>query len=110
MAACCPAIESTLFKVNRPPCCGPLAWSRNVPISIRSRETVYSIRAFGRRLNDNMETWEAELEAFKRRTKKAARGSEAADKNIPFGGHSDSRSVNPYPAYIRKAQGSGVWA
>src|SRR5207244_56201 len=80
-----PALESTLFKVNGPPSSGPLGWSPEVRISIRSRETVYSIRAFERRLNDNMETWEEELEAFKRRTKKSARAWEAAKKSIPFG-------------------------
>src|SRR5438128_12322035 len=109
MADCRLTVESTLFKVNRLPGSCPLGWSHDVPISIRSRETVYSIRAFERRLNDNMETWEAELEAFKRRTKKSARAWEAAKKNIPFGVNSNYRLVDPYPLYIRKAKGSRIW-
>src|SRR5207245_7406945 len=98
--------KSTLFKVNSPPSSGPLAWPRDVRISIRSRETVYSIRAFERRLNDNMETWEEELEAFKRRTKKSARAWEAAKESIPFGANSNYRLVDAYRLYIRKAHGA----
>jgi len=56
-----------------------------------------------------METWEAELEAFKRRTKKSARAWEAAKKSIPFGVNSNYRLVDPYPLYIRKAKGSRIW-
>src|SRR3989441_5825760 len=36
------------------------------------RETVYSMRAFERRLIDIMQSWEEELQAFRRRTKKSA--------------------------------------
>ena len=56
-----------------------------------------------------METWEEELEAFKRRTKKSARAWEAAKKSIPFGVNSNYRLVDPYPLYIRKAKGSRIW-
>src|SRR6266849_5651574 len=77
--------------------------------SIRVRETVYTMRAFERRLIDIMQSWEEELQAFRRRTKKSAQAWEAAKKRIPFGVNSNYRLVDPYPLYVRKAQGSRIW-
>src|SRR2546425_2413708 len=73
------------------------------------RETVYSMRAFERRLIDIMQSWEEELQAFRRRTKKSAQAWEAAKKRIPFGVNSNYRLVDPYPLYVRKAKGSRIW-
>src|SRR3989442_2468353 len=52
--------------------------------SIRVRETVYSMRAFERRLNDIMESWEEELQAFRRPTQKSAHAWEAAKNRSPL--------------------------
>src|SRR3989449_2086362 len=73
------------------------------------RETVYSMRAFERRLIDIMQSWEEELQAFRRRTKKSAQAWEAAKKRIPFGVNSNYRFMDPYPLYVRKAKGSRIW-
>src|SRR5256712_739491 len=73
------------------------------------RETVYSMRAFERRLIDIMQSSEEELQAFRRRTKKSAQAWEAAKKRIPFGVNSNYRLVDPYPLYVRKAKGSRIW-
>src|SRR2546426_10163572 len=73
------------------------------------RETVYSMRAFERRLIDIMQSWEEELQAFRRRTKKSAQAWEAAKRRIPFGVNSNYRLVDPYPLYVRKAKGSRFW-
>lgn len=67
------------------------------------------MRAFERRPFDSMETWEEELQAFRRRTRKSARAWEAAKKRIPFGVNSNYRLVDPYPLYVRKARGSRIW-
>src|SRR2546428_4690098 len=67
------------------------------------------MRAFERRLIDIMQSWEEELQAFRRRTKKAAQAGEAAKKRSPFGVNSNSRLADPYPLYVRKAKGSRIW-
>src|SRR2546428_1126415 len=67
------------------------------------------MRAFERRLIDIMQSWEEELQAFRRRTKKSAQAWEAAKKRIPFGVNSNYRLVDPYPLYVRKAKGSRIW-
>src|SRR3989449_8110563 len=56
-----------------------------------------------------MHSWEEELQAFRRRTKKSAQAWEAAKKRIPFGVNSNYRLVDPYPLYVRKAKGSRIW-
>src|SRR5947209_4800021 len=56
-----------------------------------------------------MQSWEEELHAFRRRTKKSAQAWEAAKKRIPFGVNSNYRLVDPYPLYVRKAKGSRIW-
>ena len=56
-----------------------------------------------------MQTWEEELQAFRRRTKKSARAWEAAKRRIPSGVNSNYRLVDPYPLYIRKSRGSRIW-
>src|SRR5207247_10062825 len=56
-----------------------------------------------------MQTWEEELQAYRRRTKKSARAWESAKRHIPFGVNSKYRVVDPYPMYVRKAQGSRLW-
>src|SRR2546426_3010735 len=56
-----------------------------------------------------MQSWEEELHAFRRRTKKSAQAWEAAKKRIPFGVNSNYRLVDPYPLYVRKAKGSRMW-
>ncbi len=56
-----------------------------------------------------MQSWEEELQAFRRRTKKSAQAWEAAKKRIPFGVNSNYRLVDPYPLYVRKAKGSRIW-
>ena len=56
-----------------------------------------------------MESWEEELQTFRRRTKKSAQAWEAAKKRIPFGVNSNYRLVDPYPLYVRKAKGSRIW-
>ena len=56
-----------------------------------------------------MHTWEEELQAYRRRTKKSARAWEAAKRHIPFGVNSNYRLVDPYPLYVRKARGSKLW-
>src|SRR2546427_11698408 len=68
------------------------------------------MRAFERRLNDIMQSWEEELQAFRRRTKKSAQAWEAAKKRIPFGVNSNYRLVDPYPLTFakRKARGFGM--
>src|SRR5256886_4702302 len=73
------------------------------------RETVYSVRAFERRLIDIMQSWEEELQAFRRRTKKSAQAWVTAKKRNPFGVNSNYRLVDPYPLYVRKAKGSRIW-
>src|SRR2546422_7319022 len=57
-----------------------------------------------------MHTWEEELQAYRRRTKKSARAWEAAKRRIPFGVNSNYRLVDPYPLYVRQARGSRLWA
>src|SRR5436309_14694978 len=56
-----------------------------------------------------MQTWEEELQAYRRRTKKSARAWESAKRHIPFGVNSNYRVVDPYPMYVRKARGSRRW-
>src|SRR5436853_6421459 len=56
-----------------------------------------------------MRTWEEELQAYRRRTKKSARAWESAKRRIPFGVNSNYRVVDPYPMYVRKARGSRLW-
>src|SRR3989442_15338958 len=56
-----------------------------------------------------MQSWEEELQAFRRRTKKSAQAWEAAKKRMPFGVNSNYRLVDPYPLYVRKAKGSRIW-
>src|SRR5256885_16500735 len=56
-----------------------------------------------------MHTWEEELQAYRRRTKKSARAWEAAKRHIPFGVNSNYRVIEPYPMYVRKARGSRLW-
>src|SRR5438034_493728 len=56
-----------------------------------------------------MQTWEEELQAYRRRTKKSARAWESAKRHIPFGVNSNYRVVDPYPMYVRKARGSRLW-
>ncbi|TLZ83878.1 MAG: aminotransferase class III-fold pyridoxal phosphate-dependent enzyme, partial [Methanobacteriota archaeon] len=56
-----------------------------------------------------MHTWEEELQAYRRRTKKSARAWESAKRRIPFGVNSNYRVVDPYPMYVRKARGSRLW-
>src|SRR2546427_12791438 len=56
-----------------------------------------------------MHSWEEELQAFRRRTKKSAQAWEAAKKRIPLGVNSNSRLVDPSPLYVRKAKGSRIW-
>ena len=65
--------------------------------------------AFERRHIDIMHTWEEELQAFRRRTRKSARVWDAAKKRIPFGVNSNYRLVDPYPLYLTKAKGAQVW-
>jgi len=67
------------------------------------------MRAFERRLIDIMQSWEEELQAFRRRTKKSAQAWETAKKRIPFGVNSNYRLVDPYPLYVRRAKGSRIW-
>ncbi len=67
------------------------------------------MRAFERRPTDIMQTWEEELQAFQRRTKRSRRTWEAAKRHIPFGVNSNYRLLDPYPLYIRKAKGSRIW-
>src|SRR2546423_10894312 len=56
-----------------------------------------------------MHTWEEELQAYRRRTKKSERAWQAAKRRIPFGVNSNYRLVDPYPLYVRKAKGSKIW-
>ncbi|MCI4371320.1 MAG: aspartate aminotransferase family protein [Thermoplasmata archaeon] len=56
-----------------------------------------------------MQTWEEELEAYERRTRKSRRAWEAAKKCIPSGVNSNYRLVDPYPLYVRRAKGSRLW-
>src|SRR5256884_2806530 len=56
-----------------------------------------------------MHTWEEELQAYRRRTKKSERAWQAAKRRIPFGVNSNYRVLDPYPLYIRKAKGSKMW-
>src|SRR5216117_4260585 len=56
-----------------------------------------------------MHTWEEELQAYRRRTKKSARAWEAAKRRIPSGVNSNYRLVDPYPLYVRNARGSRMW-
>src|SRR5437660_9913927 len=56
-----------------------------------------------------MLTWEEELQAYRRRTKKSARAWEAAKRRIPSGVNSNYRLVDPYPLYVRNARGSRMW-
>ena len=56
-----------------------------------------------------MRTWEEELQAYRRRTKKSAHAWEAAKRRIPSGVNSNYRLVEPYPIYVRKARGSLLW-
>src|SRR2546428_79853 len=56
-----------------------------------------------------MRTWEEELQAYRRRTKKSARAWESAKRRIPFGVNSNYRVVDPYPMYVRQARGSRLW-
>src|SRR6266702_2586750 len=56
-----------------------------------------------------MQTWEEELQAFRRRTRKSARAWEAAKRFIPSGVSSNYRLVDPYPLYVRRAKGSRLW-
>src|SRR5438309_11391713 len=56
-----------------------------------------------------MRTWEEELQAYRRRTKKSARAWESAKRRIPFGVNSNYRVVDAYPMYVRKARGSRLW-
>ena len=56
-----------------------------------------------------METWEEEVQAYRRRTKKSARAWEAAKRRIPSGVNSNYRLVDPYPLYVRRARGSRIW-
>lgn len=56
-----------------------------------------------------MQTWEEELQAFRRRTKKSARAWEAAKRRIPSGVNSNYRLVEPYPLYVQQARGSRLW-
>src|SRR2546426_2979702 len=56
-----------------------------------------------------MQTWEEELQAYRRRTKKSARAWESAKRHIPFGVNSNYRVIDPYPMYVRKARGSRLW-
>src|SRR5207244_7289434 len=56
-----------------------------------------------------MHTWEEELQAYRRRTKKSERAWQAAKRRIPFGVNSNYRLVDPYPLYVRKAKGSRIW-
>src|SRR5438128_11972929 len=56
-----------------------------------------------------MQTWEEELQAYRRRTKKSARAWESAKRHIPFGVNSNYRVIAPYPMYVRKARGSRLW-
>lgn len=58
---------------------------------------------------DIMETWEEELAAFRRRTRKSSRAWDAAKKRIPFGVNSNYRLMEPYPLYVRRAKGSRLW-
>src|SRR5213079_46329 len=58
---------------------------------------------------DIMLTWEEELQAYLRRTKKSARAWEAAKRRIPSGVNSNYRLVDPYPLYVRNARGSRMW-
>src|SRR3989475_9829749 len=56
-----------------------------------------------------MHTWEEELQAYRRRTKKSEWAWQAAKRRIPFGVNSNYRLVDPYPLYVRKAKGSKIW-
>jgi len=56
-----------------------------------------------------MHTWEEELQAYRRRTKKSAQAWETAKRHIPLGVNSNYRLVDPYPLYVRRAKGSRVW-
>jgi glutamate-1-semialdehyde 2,1-aminomutase len=56
-----------------------------------------------------MHTWEEELQAYRRRTKKSARAWEAAKRRIPSGVNSNYRLVDPHPLYMRRARGSRIW-
>jgi len=56
-----------------------------------------------------MHTWEEELQAYQRRTKKSAHAWETAKRHIPLGVNSNYRLVEPYPLYVRRAKGSRVW-
>src|SRR5881397_3681172 len=56
-----------------------------------------------------MRTWEEELQAYRRRTKKSAQAWEAAKRYIPSGVSSNYRLVDPYPLYVRRAKGSRLW-
>src|SRR2546428_7374475 len=56
-----------------------------------------------------MQTWEEELQAYRRQTKKSARAWESAKRHIPFGVNSNYRVIDPYPMYVRKARGSRLW-
>src|SRR3972149_6469016 len=56
-----------------------------------------------------MHTWEEELQAYQRRTKKSAHAWETAKRHIPLGVNSNYGVGEPYPLYVRRAKGSRVW-
>jgi glutamate-1-semialdehyde 2,1-aminomutase len=51
----------------------------------------------------------AEYEVFQRRTPKSGALFEAANRWAPLGVHSNYRYLEPYPLYIRNAQGVTIW-
>ena len=56
-----------------------------------------------------MEALEGEVAKFRERTPGSARLHEKARRHAPYGVHSNYRSVDPYPLYVRRAAGVHIW-
>jgi glutamate-1-semialdehyde 2,1-aminomutase len=58
---------------------------------------------------ETKEIHEKEVEVFKQRTRKSREIFESNKLLVPYGVHSNYRLIDPYPLFVKRAQGSKIW-
>src|SRR3990172_3309321 len=88
---------------------GMMPESASPPSAIYLEGSVIRDRRISRSRGVFTEALEAEVAKFRERTPGSARLLEKARRHALYGVHSNYRSVEPYPLYVRRAAGARIW-
>src|SRR3989337_2922503 len=80
------------------------------PSAIYLEGSVIRDRRISRSRGVSTEAFEAQVAKFRERTPGSARHLDRARRHAPYGVHSNYRSVDPYPLYVRRDAGARLWA